>query len=180
MQHTLIPLPDRKRLHREYVVRAATVLIFALSVSVLVGTIALFPAYVKALYYNRALQNDISSEEQLKLDDSLKKVKAELAADSRLLTALASSTVEIRFSRILTEVISARERVSITAFSVRQTDQRSVAITIKGIAPSRDDLLAFRSRLEKLMPDTTIDVPIAQLAKNVDPPFEWNFVKKIQ
>ncbi len=179
MQHTLIPLKDRQRLHREYIIRAMIVTVFAVAVSIVVGVGALFPAYVKALFYSRVAKADLAIEQGNKASEDLQKAKAKLDTDSKLLFALASSTSEIRFSSLVRSVVSARSHVSITRISFNQIDPKAVSVTLKGVAPTRDELLSFKTRIETSLPGTKIDIPIDQLAKSINTAYDWKFITKL-
>lgn len=179
MQHTLIPLKDRRRLHREYVIRVVITSLFALAVSVAVGAVALFPAYIQAWFYNDAAQSAVAVAREEKADESLEKIKAALSADSKLLKALDSGQDDIRFSGIAGSLAKARGQTRIISFAFSRTGSTTVAVTLKGIAATRGDLIALRGRLEGIMPGTRIEVPIDQLAKNTNLEFTLKFSKQI-
>lgn len=179
MQHTLIPYKDRRRLHREYILRVITVAIFGATLAVLVGMVAMFPAYIRAWFYNYAAQNAASVAKLSKPDASLELARTELARDGKLLSAASASLAEVMYSDIVKSLLSSRGRVSITNFSVTQTDPDGVSINIKGIAPTRDDLIAFKGRLEAIIPGTRIEIPIDQLARNTNLQYNLRFAKKM-
>ncbi|MCX6716200.1 MAG: hypothetical protein NT077_04290 [Candidatus Taylorbacteria bacterium] len=177
MQHTLIPLRDRRRLYHEYYVRAIAVFIFTLAVSVVIGAAALFPAYIQAWFFNHSAQNEVSLAKSNKTDESLEKIKAELSSDNALLTVLTSEQKNVKFSPIIKSVIGVRGSVRITSFVINMTTATTTMITLTGIAPTRADLIAFRGRLEVLIPGNKINIPIDQLAKNINTPFTLKFSK---
>ncbi len=179
MQHTLIPLKDRQRLHREYAIRTVAVFFFALAASVVVGVVALFPAYIQAWFYDRAARDAASVVREEKTDESLGKIKTELSTDAKLLAVLADRQVDVKFSDIMRSLMGARGSARITSFVLNQMNTAAVVITLKGTAPTRDDLIALRGRLEGLMPGTKVEIPIDQLAKTADLEFTLKFSKQL-
>jgi len=179
MQHTLIPSIDRKKLHREYVIRTVTVSFYTLVISVVVGIAALFPAYLHGQFYYTLAQNAVDVAKSTINGESYEKIKNDLLIDSKLLAVLSKNYNEPRFSKITASLVNVRGPVSITAFNISKSDDQTLSIGIKGFAPTRNELIAFKQRLELLMPGTKIEIPIEQLAKNINPAYSLNFSKKI-
>ena len=75
--------------------------------------------------------------------------------------------------------MGARGSARITSFVLNQMNTAAVVITLKGTAPTRDDLIALRGRLEGLMPGTKVEIPIDQLAKTADLEFTLKFSKQL-
>lgn len=180
MQHTLIPLVDRKRLHREYYVRFVTVLLSILACSVIVGAGALFPAYIQAWLTRNNTESMFTMVKNLKREAGVDMANKQLSRDSILIQALSKDAQTVYFSDIVRSIISRKQDVVINSFNVSQGEGKKIAIAITGIAPTRDELLAFKGRLESLMPGTTIDVPISQLARSTNVPFSFQFIKILQ
>ena len=168
MRHTLLPDHERAALRREYRIRALVVFLFVLSVAGLIGIASLFPAFVSA-----------SSEERRQIDAfaSLKKggedadaalAKSSLASDSVLLGALSADAGAPAFSRLIDRVVSVRGPVALSSVSAVRGTDGSFAFVVQGVAPTRELLLSFQSRLEGIAPGTKVDLPISELAASTD------------
>ncbi len=178
MQHTLIPFKDRKRLHREYVLRVLAVALFAFSVSMIVGVVAMFPAFIRGQFYSGAAQGSINEIKETQADRDISDIKGRLAADGKLLAAL-SVGVPTAYSDVVRSLVSVRGAVEILSFKLDRPDAKSISISIKGTAPTRAELIMLKGRLEVLMPGTKVDIPIDQLARNINPSFDLRFVKQL-
>lgn len=142
-----------------------------LSVAVIVGVAGLMPAYVSAWSADNIALSNLAAEKGIKADSGLSDIQKQLNSDQKLLTAVSSGVGKADLSGLIQRVTSVRSTVQIDSFSVsRQTDS-SVAMTINGQAPTRADLLSFKSRLEALATSTTVVLPIDELAKSTDVPF---------
>lgn len=180
MQHTLIPAADRKRIHREYALRAIIVAIGVLSVAILAGAVSLFPSYLRAYQYNKSTSTSLKIMRASAVDQDLDKAKNELTHDSLLLARLADTTGEVKLSDIIETMSLVRQNVIINSMTLVLSDPKTIAIKIGGIAPTRDALLSFRVRLEQMLGGTKVDIPIDQLAKNTNLPFNLSFVRHLQ
>lgn len=180
MQHTLIPYADRKRLHREYFTRVVIVSLFMLCVATVVGSGALFPAYLRAWLSNRAAESAISTGKNAKADTLLAEINKQLVDDEKLVEFATTKIGSVQFSDVIRGLISVRGRSSISAFSITRTDAKTFQIAIAGSSPNRDELIALKNRLEMLIPGNKIDLPIEQLAKNSNIPFSLQFTEKLK
>jgi len=175
MQHTLIPLRDRKRLHREYTIRLLTASVAALTLATAFGAAALFPSYLRAFMYSQSAENQISALRANKVDKNLDDIKSELLKDQDILNALSQWQANQRISTIIKSIVSVRGKSRISSMVVSHIDDKKTSVAIMGISPNRDELLTLRARLETLVPDTKIEIPIDQLAKNINPEFKLSF-----
>ena len=90
MRHTLIPLKERLYLRREYHIRAIIIFFCVLSIAILAGAAALFPAYIRALSASQVALNKVVSIKNDPNGANLSHVQKVLASDDALLVALGS------------------------------------------------------------------------------------------
>lgn len=171
MRHTLIPAQERAAIHSEYHVRVAIVLISTVAVAVAVGIVALFPAYMSALAAEGQARADIQALRSNSEAEGLSKIETELAADKKLITALAKGSQKSQISELVRLVVATRGPVTISSFTADRQGTSTAQLVLKGVAPARADLLAFKSRLEALAVGTKADLPISDLKKSVNLPF---------
>jgi hypothetical protein len=178
MRHTLLPLHERKALRREYRVRFIIVACFLGSLAGLIGVGALFPAYMRALAEEKS---QIEAAANLKHSQDVKGITAretELHADSKIINTL-SSNVSIRMSSVAESIIILRQAVKLKTFIFNQTSTTTVSISISGIAPTRNDLLSFKARLENTLPGARVELPISELSKSTNVDFDMKLTYKL-
>jgi hypothetical protein len=176
MRHTLIPLKERILLRREYHTRAWIVLICVLAIAILAGSAAMFPAYLRAWSASRIALRTVASIRNDPNGSNLAHVQRVLASDDALLVALGSGAKVPRFSQAIASISAIHSPVTISSLTLNRMATSSVIVTMNGIAPTRNDLLKFKARLEGLAPKTNVDLPIEELAKSVNAPFSLQFV----
>jgi hypothetical protein len=167
MQHTLIPPQERRILRNEYHVRAWIILLFALSVSGTIGVASLFPAFLRGSLEERTQLEAIASLEKNKRESGVVNIEQELATDKLLLAVLAEGSDRMLLSAEIQDLIMLKGSVHITSISVGRLDKAGVRMVVQGVAPTRESLLGFKSKLEA-SPGTSVTLPISQLAKSTN------------
>lgn len=171
MRYIFLPNKEQSILKRGYLIRLAVVAMFLLSVVGLIGIGSLFPAYVYVY---------TEEQSQIKIVDSLKKDKAgtnitsmqdELSADEKKVKTLTNASMSTLPSSLIERVIVARGQVRITSIILNDISTTTAIITLGGIAPTRESLVAFKSKLENLSIGNKVDLPISGFAKSKDIPF---------
>lgn len=170
IHYTLLPLPEKNALIREYRVRVAIVACFIFSLSGLIYIGALFPAYMKA--YSE--KNDAMSRATLAKNsgaNNTTSITNVLSLDATLLASASKSTNIPHISSLVESITTLRSDIKITsmAFSENGSGDTSTStynVAIEGLAPTRDSLIAWKTRLEDLSGGQKVDLPIAQLAKD--------------
>lgn len=171
MRNTLIPADKKILLHREYHERAIAVALMALTLSVVIGSAAVFPAFVKAWLAKREALSAVTAARSGEAQSSLTSALNELSADGSLVDTLYADAFAPSFSAAIGVIIAQKGPVSISSISIAMTATSSMAVVLNGTAPTRNDLIAFQSRLEGLAPGLAVNLPINELAKSVDIPF---------
>lgn len=168
MKHTLLPLPERNILRREYRIRAGIVLCFMISIAGLIGIGALFPAFFRANMEEQSGISLVSSLKKGKDQSGITKIEKDLAVANVILKNIAESEDAVRLSTVIDSVLSTRGNIKLTSLSLTRIASSSVAVAIQGLAPSRDALLSFKTRLEQLSQGNAVNLPISELAKSVN------------
>lgn len=171
MLHTLLPTPERRALRREYRIRALTVFLFALSVAGVLGVALLSPAFIRASAEQASAENDLSAIKKAKDLSGLTAIQQQVAIGQKLLGVLSGGLAHPNLSLLIEGLTRERATVRITSIDIAYTATTTVLATIQGLAPTRDMLLSFKSRLERDEPGSKVDLPVAELAKSTDIPF---------
>ncbi|MDB5238765.1 MAG: hypothetical protein JWO00_100 [Candidatus Parcubacteria bacterium] len=167
-------------MHREYYMRLAIVSVCALAVAVTAGAIALFPADIRARAAdNAALQAVAAARKNSGLSD-LNQAEQQLSQGRTLLAALQTDASQARFSAVIRSIVNIHSPVMISSFAMGRAGSSTVDVTLQGIAPTRNDLLAFKGRLEALSPGSTVDLPISTLAKNANISFSLKLTEPLK
>lgn len=168
MQHTLIPRIERAALRREYRTRVFIVFCFTLSVAGIIGSVALFPAFIRALQEEKSQLSVIAALQKDKNDSGITEIENDLSRYAEYLSALLPGLDTPKYSQIIEDVVRTRGSVKITSLALEEMSTSSMQIRIQGIAPTRESLVTFKSRLEGLAPGNSVDLPIGELAKSRD------------
>ncbi|MEA2715598.1 MAG: hypothetical protein QOG91_626 [Candidatus Parcubacteria bacterium] len=179
MHHTLLPLNERRALQREYHVRALTVLCFTLSVAGIIGIGSLFPAYIRAGIEEQSALGDLASIAKAKDVSGLSDIQKNVAAGARLLSALSDSSGRPRTSALVAAVVGQRGNIGITALTILYVSTSTVNVTILGQAPTREALLAFKSRLETEQQGNKVNLPPSTLAQAANIQFSIVLTKSV-
>ncbi len=178
MRHTFTPKSQRTQLDREYRARAAATIFLALASAAAIGVVALLPAFLRVSAIERSALETIAIDKTGNSTDA-ESAQSELSADGPLVALLAAGRGAPRLSDAIREIISVRSNISITSLSVDREGAGLIAAVLQGVAPTRDQLISFQSRLQGLAPGATADLPIAELAKSSDIDFSIRLVAKL-
>ena len=167
MRHTFTPRSQRALLDREYRARAVAALFMALASAVIIGVVALLPAFIRVSVAERSALQTIADDKTGNSTDA-EALQGELSADGSLVSLLASGRGAPKLSDAIRQISSVRSRVALSSFSIDREGTSSVVAVLQGVAPTRDDLISFQGRLEDLAPGASVDLPIEELAKSSD------------
>jgi hypothetical protein len=179
MRHTLIPLPIRIAMHKEYHIRVISVALYALAVSILVGAVSLFPAFVRTGTIEKESESTVTAVKNGQDKGELAADQKQLAADGALVAALSAPIDEPDLSNPIQDIVSIKGPITISSLSVDSSPDGTVTATVNGVALTRDDLLAFQARLRNLAIGTQADLPISELAKDADIDFSMTVKGKL-
>jgi hypothetical protein len=177
MHHTLLPESERKLIHGEYHVRVFIVSCFVLFVIGVIGVTSLFPAFTFA-YLSEKSGNllVVSSDAEGKMANSM---KAELKDDATLLSFIKSNISKPSYLGMISDIVSIRGTSMIYSMSFDTVSTSSAVIVMQGLSPTRNDLLAFKSRLESMKKGNIVELPISQLTKSTDLNFSLKLTESL-
>ncbi|HCC05530.1 TPA: hypothetical protein DEP58_04505 [Patescibacteria group bacterium] len=172
MLQNLLPKEQKKILEREYYVRLATVVAFTLAGAVIVGCVALVPAYMQVAGELR-LREATYELHQKDVEDNSSLVQ-EVSQSSLMLTFLEEKYSQEKLTTLLDEVFKERPSgISITGFSYKRNDS---VLALQGIASTRDLVVPFARALEANQYFEEAPVPISNLAKNTNLDFNLSII----
>ncbi|MEK7646304.1 MAG: hypothetical protein AAB381_01245 [Patescibacteria group bacterium] len=168
MQHTLLPSKERSILRREYRIRVFIVFCFLVSVSGLIGVGTLFPTFLFAVHEEETQFELLKSIKKDAEDISVTTLELDFQRDNHTINALSQVPKTPRPSVSIQSVVGVRGTVKLNSISVNSPVPDALEVIIQGVAPNRDTLLAFKARLEELVPGGAVELPVSDLAKSKD------------
>jgi hypothetical protein len=167
----LIPAEAKKHLLKEYWIRSVTVWFFLWTFALLLGATLLAPSYVLL-----SLQINAYGDSAQKADEKNANFEA-VAKDLKRASEIAAFVSE-RFERpSMTEYLTLLKNlesadVSVARMSLNRNGDSVEEISVSGVADSRQALADFRNRMLASEQIESVDLPISNLAKDKEIPFE--------
>ncbi len=175
MNYTFLPQYERSRLKTEYRVRALVVLTFVMSVSVIIGVVSLFPTFIFSKIEEKNQLSMIAETNKKNDESGLSDIKAKLTKSNLLLSKAEESLKAPVYSSVVKDIINAKGVLKIDSISFTNSSTSTVDVFVQGFSANRENLLAFKDRLESIFPGKSIDLPLSDLAKNRDIKFSLKF-----
>ncbi|KKS83253.1 MAG: hypothetical protein UV60_C0046G0002 [Parcubacteria group bacterium GW2011_GWA2_43_11] len=172
MLQNLLPKEQKKVLEQEYYVRLATVVALTLAGAVIIGCVALVPAYMQVAGEMR-LSEETYELHQKDVEDNNSLVE-EVSQSLSMLTFLEEKYSQEKLTTLLDEIFKERPSgITITGFSYKRYDS---VLALQGIASTRDLVVPFARALEANQYFEKAPVPISNLAKNTNLDFSLSIV----
>ncbi len=166
----LIPPKAKRSITIEYWLRVISVWFFTFSVAFAVGASLMVPTYVLITLQVSAFSDSAASASE-KLA-TLKDVSKDLNLASQEARALIDG---LRFSQMSGYVTLFRDletnEVTLSQISIDRTKDGVAPVRLAGNAANRQALAAFRDHLLAVPQVASVDLPISNLAKDKDIPF---------
>ena len=166
----LIPLRARADVKAEYWIRVVSVWLFLIGFALLITAVLLFPSLSLVQSQLEVYENSYihASEE----NESNKKLESSISVANKV----AQKLVQAGDSRLFTELLSdidtaADSTITLESVLIGRVDGGVDAIQITGNADSRGALVHFRDALEVYDSFVSIELPLSNLAKDRDIPF---------
>jgi len=165
--YNVLPEENQKSLRKEYLLRLVAVFSWFVGAIAFCGTALLIPSYVITLQKKSELKTELSSGgEEVVVDkdkEDFTNTAKDLQEKLKTLPVLASEAQlpHIFLNGILNEKGPA---ITINRFNYELVGTTTNLI-LEGVAKNRDDLLVFKSRLEKTKLFKKVDFPIDLLVK---------------
>jgi len=152
--------------------RLVAVSFWMLAISMVIGSLALLPAYILSESRLSALNDQYhilqASVASLTSDTSA----APLAALKRKLDVLAKEKAEERLTEALLSILAQRgEGVALASFDYSKAGA-TATLKLRGMAENREALLAFERALKGDARFSKVDLPVSNLAKEKDIEFD--------
>lgn len=172
---TLLPKNEIRHLKHEYYLRCGILLFFFLSAAVWVGIISLFPAYIFSAVEGANANNEVMKINSKLEADGSHQVTTEAQDANNVIHAVASTQDSLFFSSLIEDIDARRvPGMIITSFSLSHADGSTgsagsaSAISISGMAATRDILVAFEQNLENDPRLAKVELPVSALAENTN------------
>ncbi len=167
----LIPPQGHTSAHREYLLRVGSAVAVLFGFVMLVLTAAHIPTYVLIDVQIKTLE--ATAEKESGKEDRIKEADEEVKLSNVVLTRL-KAVPEKKFTTadILSEIQkSAPASISFRTFLLHNTGKEAQTIQVQGVADTRESLAQFKVALEASTLFDRAEVPISDLARDVDLPF---------
>jgi len=167
----LIPPEGHKVVSREYWVGVLSVWAFLISGVCIVIAVLLAPLYVLIHSQLVALSAEVRKEGEA--DISFKEAEKTVIETNKIVSQLHITSSRTNPTEVLTAVTEAADQaIILNKFSVTETDDVISSVQVTGSATSREALTDFKSALERSALFTSAEVPISDLARESDLPFD--------
>jgi hypothetical protein len=171
----LIPPDARAQVAREYWIRVVSVWVILLSVAGVIVGVLCMPSLVLvqsqldafgSAFQIAHTENDIHDE-----------LEAEVRVANSIARVLLSTEADPLFSSLIVSLNDvAGSDVVIRSINMVRTDQKVEEVHIMGVADSRTALVQFRDALEGQGTFTSAALPLSNLAKDKDVPFDMTIM----
>lgn len=171
----LIPPQGHKAVKREYILRVGTTLSFLLGGVCILLTVALIPTFVLV---RAQMHSSSSSTEQGNKDaDALLAAENEVRITESVLAQLKSVPESTPATGIITELQKlAPVGIQFSNFSMEKTNGVYGRVQVNGTASTREVLSNFRRAIEASTVFASAELPISDLARDVNLPFALTLV----
>ncbi len=167
----LIPPEAKKHLIREYWIRSVTVWFFLWAAVFLLGIAVLVPSYVLINLQVKAYSASAASADEK--NAGFEAVSKELERASKMAATLSNHFENPSMTELITLLKGFElSSIEITQMSLAREGANIGAVTVAGIADDRQSLATFRNRMLDSEQIESVDLPISNLAKDKQIPFE--------
>ena len=167
----LIPPHARKKVKIEYWVRTCTVWTMLMASGLLITAVFFLPSYV--LIRSQLSAYESSYNEAAASDASYQGLESEVRMANAQAQRLLANETEYSFTSILDELdLLTTEAIEVEEITMTRSETLELKeFTIEGTAATRIDLVAYRDAIEAHNFFTSAELPISNLAKDRDVPF---------
>lgn len=167
----LIPADAKKHLVREYWLRSVTVWFSLWTFALALGVFVLVPSYVLINLQVKAYSDSAQTADEK--NANFESVGKDLEKASKAASALGAHFSDLQMTDYIKRLHDFEASdISITQISIERAEGGVAPIKITGTAEDRQSLAAFRSRMLEDETIETVDLPISNLAKDRQIPFE--------
>lgn len=166
--YTLLPEQFKKRVLAVYHIRLASAWCAFGIVTVVIGIVALMPAFITA----QLRITDVSASSQDKVTDipgQLQNVERKVSNASKLITTLEAEMPVYIPSEVIHKVIVGKgEGVAFTNFEIIKSADKTISISMQGKVATREILVGLKKKMSAIEGVTKVELPISDLTKSRD------------
>ncbi len=167
----LIPNEEKKRMIKDFYLRLVTMSFVMLSISVLISSVLILPAYFFSLIGKDTIDAKLKLQESESIslpDQNTLMVIKDLETKLNLI----ENDIKDKYvfsTKVINQIILKKiSNIKITEISYQKDAQTGKKIGISGRASNREILLAFRRALEDDPAFSKVDLPISNFVKGSD------------
>ena len=164
----LLPLEQKKKLHREYTLRLVLVIVSGFIMTTVIGTVLLLPSFLLSKVKERVVSNQASLLEKKADKETADTPNNILIITKRHLTALSEDVTETSPSLVISTALSHKPNGVIIKQVLLDKTPDGTLLSIGGTAESRGQLTSFSSAIEGDALFTSVEFPVSNLAKDRD------------
>ena len=173
----LLPGEQKKEVLREYSLRRAAIALIFIASIFMFAILMLVPTRIVLLLRERQVAEELSIKQAAQEPGQNDGSVAILTETKEKLAALSEKRGERVIHRALESIIAERrEDISITGVSYSRGSGGPETITLDGVSPTRQRLIAFVRALEGLEGVEKVDLPISDLIKDEELEFSLTIV----
>ena len=167
----LIPAAAKSSLIKEYWMRAVTVWFFLWSVAILLGVFIMAPSYV--LIHSQVTAYQDSAQTATEKIANYEAVSKELAQSGTWAGMMKNNFALPQTSAYIGLLRSLEgDGIEISTIAITRGEKGVEPIVVNGVADNRQALASFRDTLMAQAVVSSVDLPLSNLAKDKDFPFE--------
>lgn len=171
----LLPPGAQKRLRHEYHFRLMVTVGVLLLAVVLVSLVLIFPSYVAVGAKHASLERKKNIADSSPTRTARQDVFTSLKETQALVTRAASLEKSVPPTAVLNPLLMNRTQgITFSAVGYHKVSDTEASISVEGIARTRNDLVAFVSKLRSLPDISNVGLPVSNLADSTNIPFTVN------
>ena len=166
----LIPNEQKKKMKRDFLMRALVVSLFVFGFIMIVGSVALLPSYFHVVVKSNLVKSKLSIQENTPIPEIETEVMSKIDNLNKKLGLIetAHNNSFVVSNRVINDVVLKKiPEIKITDISYENT-AKGRQIRVNGEAPSREKLLIFRLALENDPAFKQVDLPISNFVKGTN------------
>ncbi len=157
--------------------RLVVIALIFVSLFFIIGCALLFPSYISLKSEKISYEADLTSlTNQVEIKDKEGLTATMNAIQSNLSLAKPDETMIYRAVGMLLDNVT--NDISISSINYTRGDKSQSSLNIQGIAKDRTSLITFSNNLKKELMFEKVDLPVSNLAKQIDVPFNMTLLGK--
>ena len=174
---SLLPYKQRKKVHREYLLRLSTVALGMVTIVVVIGGVLLLPSLFATKTRGEVVEKQAELVGGVDVLEQQQETFALLLDAKKKIEIL--ETEQVTVVDIIDDIIAITpSSTSLDSFSFENREEGIYVFKIGGTARTRDELVTFSEELESIPHTTDVALPVSNLAANRN--INFSITMKIQ